>query len=214
MKRIKRSYVQLQKHAFILIVAATCLITKTSAQQKLKAFEGYYQAKDNKDVFLEITAKDDSLILKQLWDGQQISFHQTAALEFYCDEPAFPLKFTDSAGSIIQVLAFDRDVWNKVNSYTPPVHKEVQLTPGEFSALQGEYKMQGGDADDILQISYKENNLILKQLWDGQEISFKPESPLDFYCQDKAFPLKFSKNEQGIVTQVLAFGRDVWIKVK
>lgn len=214
MKRIKRLSVQLQKHAFILIVAATCLMTKARAQQKLTAFEGYYQSKDNKDAFLEIRVKGDSLMLKQLWDGGQFPFHQTAALEFYCDEQSFPLKFTDSAGNITQVLAFDRDVWNKVNEYAPPVHKEIQLTPVELSAVEGEYKLQGGDAHDILQISYKGNNLILKQVWDGQEISFKPESPLDFYCQDKLFPLKFSKNEQGTVTQVLAFNRDLWIKVK
>jgi hypothetical protein len=214
MKRIKRRIVQLRKHAFIFIVAATCLITQACAQQKLKAFEGYYQSKDNKDVFLEITAKEDSLILKQLWDGGQVSFHQTAALAFYCDAASFPLKFTDSAGSIIRVLAFDRDVWNKVNDYTPPGHKEIQLTPTELSAFEGKYKLEGGDSDAVLQISYKGNNLILKQHWDGQEISFKPESQVDFYNDEKSFPLKFSKNGQGAVTQVLAFNRDVWIKVR
>jgi hypothetical protein len=214
MKHVKRPGVQLRKHAFIFIVATACLMTKASGQQKLKAFEGYYQSKDNKDVFLEITAKEDSLILKQLWDGGQVSFHQTAPLDFYCDAASFPLKFTDSAGSIIRVLAFDKDVWNKVNEYTPPVHKEIQLTPTELSACEGKYKLEGGDADAVLQISYKGNNLILKQLWDGQEISFKPESQVDFYNEEKSFPLKFSKNGQGAVTQVIAFGRDVWIKVK
>lgn len=51
-----------------------------------------------------------------------------------------------------------------MKDYKPIVHKEIQLTPAELSAFEGEYKMQGGDADDILQISYKGNNLILKQV--------------------------------------------------
>jgi hypothetical protein len=188
--------------------------TKISTLQKLKIFEGYYQFEGDKNAFLQITAKGDSLILKQLWDNKEFPFHQTAALEFYCDAQSFPLKFKDSAGNITQVLAFNKDVWNKVKNYNQPIHKEIQLTSGELAAFEGEYKMQGGDADDILQISYKGDNLILKQLWDGQEISFKPESSLDFYCQDKLFPLKFSKDKNGKVTQVLAFNRDVWIKVK
>jgi len=182
--------------------------------QNVKAFEGYYQFVGDKNAFLKITAKGDSLILKQLWDNKEFPFHQTAALEFYCDAESFPLKFKDSAGSITQVLAFNKDVWNKVKDYKPAVHKEIKLTPSELSAFEGDYKMQGGDEDDVLQISYKGDNLILKQLWDGQEISFKPESSLDFYCEDKSFPLKFTKDESGKVTQVLAFNRDVWIKVK
>jgi hypothetical protein len=214
MKHVKTISVQLQKHAAIFIIAAVICITQASAQQKLKAFEGYYQFADDENTFLQITAKGDSLILKQLWDQKEFPFHQTAVLEFYCDAQSFPLKFKDSAGSIVQVLAFNKDVWIKVKNYNPPVHKEIQLTPSQLQAFEGEYKMQGGDADDVLQISYKGNSLVLKQLWDGQEISFKPESPLDFYCKERSFPLKFIKDKNGNVTQVLAFNRDVWIKTK
>ena len=213
MKHVKRIFLQL-KHTSIFIIAAICITSKVSAQQKLKAFEGYYQFADSKDAFLEIRAKGDSLVLKQLWDNKEFPFYQTAALEFYCEAQSFPLKFKDSAGSIIQVLAFNKDVWNKVKDYKPAMHKEIQLSSTELSALEGEYKIQGGDADDVLQISYKGNNLILKQLWDEQVISFTPESPLDFYCKDKSFPLKFSKDKNGNVTQVLAFNRDVWIRIK
>ena len=207
------------KPAPVFIMAAICLIMNVYyaprlQAQNVKAFEGYYQFVGDKNAFLKITAKGDSLILKQLWDNKEFPFHQTAALEFYCDAESFPLKFKDSAGNITQVLAFNKDVWNKVKDYKPAVHKEIKLTPSELSAFEGDYKMQGGDEDDVLQISYKGDNLILKQLWDGQEISFKPESSLDFYCEDKLFPLKFTKDENGKITQVLAFNRDVWIKVK
>ena len=207
------------KPAPVFIMAAICLIMNVYyaprlQAQNVKAFEGYYQFEGDKNTFLKITAKGDSLILKQLWDNKEFPFHQTAALEFYCDAESFPLKFKDSAGNITQVLAFNKDVWNKVKDYKPAVHKEIKLTPSELSAFEGDYKMQGGDEDDVLQISYKGDNLILKQLWDGQEISFKPESSLDFYCGEKSFPLKFTKDANGKITQVLAFNRDVWIKVK
>src|SRR5438552_17778123 len=39
---------------------------------ELKAFEGYYQFQNDKDVFLQITAKGNNLIFNQLWDGEEI----------------------------------------------------------------------------------------------------------------------------------------------
>jgi hypothetical protein len=205
--------------SFINLFNLQCLYaqdarTTSSMQGKLKSFEGFYQFQDNKDAFLQVKAKGDSLILKQLWDGKEFAFEQTSPLEFYCKAQSFPLKFKDSAGSIIQVLAFNRDVWNKVKNYQPAVVKEIRLAPTQLKTLEGKYKIKGGDEDDVLQITSSGNNLILKQLWDGQEITFVPQSPLDFYCKEKLFPLKFSKDKNGIVTQVLAFNRDVWIKEK
>lgn len=219
------------KHALVLplILAILFIINPFNAQslqaqeikkvvqlspQKLNVFEGFYQFQKNKDVFLQITAKENNLVLKQLWDGKELVFEQDSTLAFYCKAQSFPLKFKDSAGIIIQALAFNRDVWDKVKDYKPVIKKEVQLTLQQLKAFEGKYQMKGGDEDDFLQITAKGNNLILKQLWDGQEIIFVPESALEFFCKDRSFPLKFSKGEDGAITQVLAFNRDVWLKVK
>jgi len=229
MKHVKNFGKKFHKRVFALPVVAICLIinffdiqllqaqekkSTSFSQEKLKSFKGFYQFQDNKDAFFQITAKENNLILKQLWDGKEFAFEQTSALEFYCKAQSFPLKFKDSAGTIVQVLAFNKDVWNKVKDYKPEIRKDIQLTPEQLKAFEGKYKMEGGDEDDVLQISSRGNNLILKQLWDGQEITFVPQSPLDFYCKEKLFPLKFSKDKNGTVTQVLAFNRDVWIKQK
>ncbi|TKK64599.1 hypothetical protein FC093_22280 [Ilyomonas limi] len=189
-------------------------IAPSYAQKDLKSLEGFYQFSENKDAFLQIKAKGDSLVLKQLWDRQEFSFGQTSPLEFYCKARSFPLKFTDSAGRITRVLAFNKDTWNKVAHYVSPASKEIQLTPQQLKTFEGTYKMNGGDADDILLITSKENRLVLNQLWDGQEITFLAQSPLDFYCPERLFPLRFTKDQNGVVTQVLAFHKDVWIKQK
>ena len=231
MKHSKKTHSNnLYKHAFVLpLILATCLIinpfdaqflqaqeVKKVAQSpgKLKSFEGFYRFQENREAFLQITAKENQLVLKQLWDGKEFVFEQESPLDFYCKAQSFPLKFKDSAGSIIQVLAFNKDVWDKVKNYQPMIKKEVQLTPQQLKAFEGKYKMKGGDEDDFLQITTKGNDLILKQLWDGQEIAFVPESALEFFCKDRLFPLKFSKGDDGAITQVLAFNRDVWLKVK
>jgi len=65
----------------------------------------------------------------------------------------------------------------------------------------------------FLQILLKDDQLVLKQLWDNQEFPFKQTSALEFYNDEHEFPLKFTKNDKGEITQVLAFNRDVWNRV-
>ncbi len=142
--------------------------------QQLKAFEGYYQFQNDKDVFLQITVKGNNLTLKQLWDGQEIVFVQKSELEFFNEEKSFPLKFSkDKDGTITQVLAFDRDLWNKVKDYKPVIKKEIKLTPQQLKAFEGKYRFQFEKGEDsFLQITTAEDHLVLKQLWDNKEINF------------------------------------------
>ena len=95
------------------------------------------------------------------------------------------------------------------------VKKEVKLTPKQLKAFEGKYQFQfepGKDA--FIQITAKDNQLVLKESWTGNEIPFSPVSELEFFNQEKSFPLKFTKDKNGAITQVLAFNRDLWNRVK
>jgi hypothetical protein len=195
-------------------LVAPGLRTDTTIQaQDLKAYEGYYKMGD---AYLHIAAAGNGLVLKQMWDNQEVAFSPRTELEFTNDDGNFPLKFTKAPdGTFTQVLAFDRDLWIKTNDYKPLVIKEVQLKAAELKALEGKYTMQdnnGGEA--YLQIRATDKGLILKQGWDDQEIPFVATSDVDFYCKERQFPLKFTKDKDGNATQVLAFKRDLWKKVK
>jgi len=94
------------------------IVTLQPAQ--LKALEGYYELEGNKDMHLQFTAKNDQLILKQLWDGREVTFDAESELEFFNREFPFPLKFSkDASGKVNQVLAFERDTWKRVDNYVP-----------------------------------------------------------------------------------------------
>ena len=197
------------------------LFAQTATDNKstpLKSFVGKYQFKDNKMTFLQIMLKDDHLVLKQLWDNQEIPFKQTSDLEFYNDEHSFPLKFTkNNAGEVMQVLAFDRDTWNRVaDNYTPALQKIIQLTAEQLKAFEGKYQLKNGDgdADGFLQIIAANDHLILKQLWDQREVNFAPVSDVDFFNDSQTFPLKFTKGADGSAIQLMANNKDVWVKVK
>ena len=88
-------------------------ITLTADQ--LKAFEGKYKFEEKDDAYLQITANATGLTLKQLWDNREFNFAPISDVDFLNKKEAFPLKFTkDSSGKVTKVLAFNRDLWDKV----------------------------------------------------------------------------------------------------
>jgi CubicO group peptidase (beta-lactamase class C family) len=89
----------------------------------------------------------------------------------------------------------------------------VQLTSGQLKAFEGKYQFQK-DKKAFLQFTLKGEHLVAKQLWDGQEFVILPQSELEFFSRDHGYPAKFFKDKNGLVTQVLVFGRDMWDKVK
>ena len=203
---------------FILVVLF-CLVYSTqihSQQPPLKKFEGYYQFTKDTTTYLQITSQGNNLILHQLWDGKDISFERQSDLEFFNGENSFPLKFSsDQTGTITQVLAFDRDLWNKVKNYKPVINKEINLSPDQLKRFEGQYTFQFEKGEDsYIQITAATDHIVLKQLWDGKEIKFVPKSNVEFFCKEQSFPLKFIRDNNGNVIQVLAFNKDLWQRVK
>lgn len=185
----------------------------TLGPETLKSFEGYYKLEDS---YIHISTAPNGLVLEQMWDNRKISFSPQTGLDFVNDDGNFPLKFTKAPdGTVIQVLAFGKDLWIKTKEYKPLVIKEVQLKASDLKALEGKYtRQEGGGGEQYLLIRATDKGLILKQGWDDQESPFVAISEVDFYCEERQFPLKFTKDKDGNATEVLAFKRDLWKKAK
>jgi CubicO group peptidase (beta-lactamase class C family) len=90
----------------------------TLQPEQLQVLEGYYQLAGKKDAYLNFRVSGNQLILKQLWDGREVTFDPESDTEFFSRQFPFPLKFTkDAKGNAVQVLAFEKDIWNKVVNY-------------------------------------------------------------------------------------------------
>src|SRR6185312_11589798 len=168
--------------------------TGADSTTQLKPFVGKYQFTNNKMVFLQIMLQDGHLVLRQLWDKKEIPFRQTSVLEFYNDAHQFPLKFTKSStGEITQVLAFNRDLWNRVaDDYIPPMKKIIKLTNDQLTMFAGKYELKGGDgdADDIAEISVADGHLSIKH--EQNVTNLFAVSDIEFVTEDQAFDVVFS----------------------
>ena len=82
----------------------------------LRSFEGKYQFEAKPGAFLTITSNGTGLVLKQLWDGKEIStFVPTSLLDFLYLKDAMPLRFVkDANGNVVKMYAFSKDAWDKV----------------------------------------------------------------------------------------------------
>lgn len=174
---------------------------------QLKPFEGLYQLQNHDDRFIQFTVKGNSLVLKQHWDGNEISFVPETSLDFFSKEiPLFSLSFTkDKDGNITQALAFKRDAWIKI--------KKINLTTAQLKPYEGKFQSKD-DPDNYIQISAKNNNLVVKQLWDGKEITVEPQTGTYFYNDTQSFPLQIAKDKDGNITQVWLLGIDEFNKIK
>jgi hypothetical protein len=60
-----------------------------------------------------------------------------------------------------------------------------------------------------------EEHLSIKQLWDGKELEFVAETDLAFFAKDNPLmPIRFIKDKDGAIIQIIAFDRDTLDKVK
>ena len=206
----------MKKIGFVILLV--CLALHLSAQTDLGSFTGKYQFQDNKMTFLTVSQKDGQLILKQLWDNEEIPFKKTGALTFFNDERGFPLAFTkNDKGEVVKVLAFNRDTWNRVpDNYAEPLKKTIKLTADQLKACEGKYQFKegDGDADDFLQITAAGDHLLLTQLWNQQQANIWPVAPLDFFDDKQTVPITFIKDANGVITRLQVNRKDIWVKVK
>jgi hypothetical protein len=182
----------------------------------LSAFEGLYQSNDNPFSVFKITVVGDTLRAKALEGEQHFTLTRKSDLSFESpdedgDETMTIVFSKNAAGEISGALVGGRQQWNKIKSYTPPA--EVKLTADQLKSFEGKYEFENKKGT-YLQITATADGLLLKQLWDGREVSFIAIGEQSFLNKQMGFPLVFTKDASGNVVKVLAFGRDSWDKVK
>jgi hypothetical protein len=175
--------------------------------EQLKPFEGIFQLQNGQPRFIQFTVKNNKLALKQHWDGGEILLIPESELNFYNpDQLLFSLVFSkDNEGKIAQVLVSKRDAWNKI----VPVHP----TSEQLKPFEGKYQFKD-DGDNYLQLTARNNQLVVKQLWDGKEIFLAPVTETYFYNQEQSYSLIFMKDKDGAYSQIKVLGIDVFTKVK
>jgi len=194
---------------------------KTAIQlspEKIKAFEGYFRNKDNQEMYVQFTAAENTLSAKLLWNNKQLKLFPSSETEFFSNEgDPVTIKFVKEADGVVKQFLLNgnsNNQWDKVKEYNPVTHKEMIHTPDQLKAFEGLF-VYHDEPSRFIEFSVKDNKLVLKRHVDGTTMEFLPESEMDFFSpQEKMFTLSFKKDSAGSVSQMLAFKRELWDKVK
>jgi hypothetical protein len=183
----------------------------TLTQQQLEAMAGYYHSHENKDQVMYISHTGNAIQVKQLWNNLEQTFIPISDVEIFSHGAMLTLTFTKGTnGQITRLQGVKGNVW--VKGQKPEENTAVAVSASALKAFEGKYSMAHQGDVVYLEITSTEEGLTLKQLWDGQQISFYPTSDLEFYNKEKSFPLKFIKRD-GRIAQVEAFRKDLWSRV-
>ncbi|MDO8993931.1 M56 family metallopeptidase [Daejeonella sp.] len=175
----------------------------------------------------------DHKVLSQGFDKKE---YQWSILRPYLRQHAIPL--TNNFGSIpklrIEKMNSTRSSFIKLYKYAflIPIIVWVNLAiaPLQTSALNKIYAMRlideheyrdylgyyefENDKGSFVQVLMKDDDLVMKTMWNNGKIYFRKQSESNFVDMQTGIRLKFQKNWDGKVTGLVAFGEDRWRKVQ
>jgi hypothetical protein len=190
-------------------------LTVRLSPEQLRAFEGKYQHENGPEAVWQAVARENGLVVTDLWTGRETRFVPTSETEFRHEdrEVTLPLRFIrGNGGGATQLVAYGRDVFNRNDSYMPRTRKEVQLPLPQLKAFEGKYQ-QAAHPGHFFEITAREGSLVMRETGKGIDMKLVPENELEFFSKSQSLSLKFTKDGNGNVTQMLVSDRDVWTKV-
>lgn len=120
---------------------------------------------------------------------------------------------SDNGGIMSEIIAGVARVYSWTGFYHPAVKTVFPLKPEALSAYDGQYRYRG-QRPLVLIVAAQADHLLIRQVWDGQEIAFYPSSDTTFFSKDVNFEIKITKGPDGRFMTVSAFDRDFFDRVK
>jgi hypothetical protein len=198
--------------AFILLPIAFCLATPLLNQKDtLTAYTGRYEtSQGDKIVQVDVDIQNGELVGTSLRDGQQLHLDRSSG-NYIIKESGLFIKFIkDKKNVVTGILVSGTDVWKKTSATLAPIGAK----PGNQDEYVGKYQTGPNNQPLIIEIAVKHGKLWGTQLWDGRN------SPLDYVSGDEftinnlGFPLKFIRDNDKKVVNILFNGTDTFIKIK
>jgi hypothetical protein len=177
--------------------------------EQLEAFEGLYQGTKDSGLLMLIKTKpeENKLLAMRLWANAEFEAIPDSALHFFERENlTYTLQFKKGQGGSISELTFaDEDHFAKV--------KSPSLTPARMKTFEGKYRLKE-DPDNLILITARDTNLVVRQLWDGKETVVNPLADFFFYNSAQKYSVAFRKDEAGAIIGVMILNKDLFEKVK
>jgi hypothetical protein len=204
---------------FILMQTTFCFAAlspkfsvKQAQQDSLKQYTGKYQMQQGMQTnYLEVYVENGKLAGKDMSRGEVKTLDHLSGDDFILSKEKVAIKFIrDKDNKVFQIAIMGNVMWTRIDGKLGVTN----TMPIDLKDYVGKYQITRNGQTLYLQITYKNGQLLAIQLWDGANSSLDFLSDDNFMVNALSVPMKFIRDNNKIVIQLLLNGADLFIKVK
>ncbi|MES2111853.1 MAG: DUF3471 domain-containing protein [Bacteroidota bacterium] len=212
---------KLFKFSSIIVLFFTCGIMvlpvkaqvhpDTSSKDSLTAYTGKYEMKqDNQGLNAEVYIEKGALCAKSS-DGQLLQLKHVSGDSFIISDQNVPIKFIrDKSNKVVQIAVNGNIAWTRVENEPATTVNPSLTNAGDYL---GKYQLKAGNQLLVIELSIKNNQLWATQLWDGGSSTLDFKSADNFIVTALSMPIKFIRDKNNKVIQLVLNNRDVFTRV-
>jgi hypothetical protein len=182
----------------------------TFLRDSLNAYTGKYQMhQGNQQLYAEVYIEKGNLVAKSA-DGRLLQLKHISGDNFIVAGQNLPVKFIRNGDNkVFQIAINDIISWNRVENQPALIMSNIFNS----SDYLGKYQLKAGNQPLVIEISLKNNQLWATQLWDGGSSALDFKATDNFIVNALSMPLKFIRDKNNKVIQILINNRDLFTKV-
>jgi len=149
---------------------------------------------------------------KNLTSGELKTLDHVNGDDFILSNEKLTIKFIRGKDNKVSGIAImGNAVWTKFNDESTSTGSKMPVDPKEYL---GKYQITANGQTLAIEISLKNSQLVATQLWDGANSTLDFVSCDNFIVNALSMPLKFVRDDNKIVVQLILNGADKFTKVK
>jgi hypothetical protein len=204
---------------FILMQATFCFAAlspkfsvKQTQQDSLIEYTGKYQMQQgSQTVYMKVYIENGKLAGKDSASGEVKTLNHLSEDDFILSKEKIAVKFIrDKDKKVSQIAIMGNVMWTKIDDKLAVTN----TTPADLKDYIGKYEITRNGQTLYIGIALKNGQLLATQLWDGANSSLDFLSDDNFMVNALNIPMKFIRDNNKIVIQLLLNGADLFTKVK
>ena len=163
-------------------------------------------------IYMEVYAEGGKLAGKNLASGEIKTLDHLTGDDFILSKENVTIKFTRGKNDEVSGISIMGNVmWIKIDDKLTVKSNAMPVNPKEY---MGKYQITANGQTLSIEIALKNGQLEATQLWDGANSSLDFVSGDDFIINALSIPLKFIRDNEKKITQLVLNGADVFTKVR
>ncbi|HEY4324392.1 MAG TPA: DUF3471 domain-containing protein [Mucilaginibacter sp.] len=213
MKRVNLSLFFIFLFTYCVTVAPVKAQGNAMKQDTLSQYTGKYQMQQGmQTVYADVYLEQGKLMAKAA-TGELLVLDHVNGDNFIIASQHVPVKFLrDKDNKVSQVSVNGSTAWTRAGSQlTPGTPGPASFNPEHYL---GKYQLTAGGQVLKIEISLKNGQLWATQLWDGGSSGLDFVSTDNFIVNALSVPIKFIRDKDNQVVQLLFHNHDLFTKVK